>query len=52
MENFRQQVSENPIWKGMVKTALLTHLKDECPHFDDVIQNSSLWTDTLMLCMV
>lgn len=51
MPNFRQQVVDNPFWKGLVKTALITHLGDDCPRFDEILLDDNLWTDTLLSCM-
>ena len=50
-ENFRQQVADNPFWKGLVKTALITYLGEDCPRFDEILQDSNLWTDTLLSCL-
>jgi len=50
MENFRQQVLGNPVWRAMVKTSLITHLEEKCPLFDDIIQDGNLWTEALFKC--
>ena len=52
IENFRQQVMDNPMWKAIVKTALLTRLGDDCPKFDEIIQDSKLFGDALLMCIV
>ena len=49
-ESFRQQVLQNPFWQGLVKTALITKLGDDCPKFEELLQDGGLWSSTLMKC--
>lgn len=50
VESFRQQVLKNPFWQGLVKVSLITHLGDDCPNFDDILQDGGLWSSTLYKC--
>ena len=36
--------------QGLVKTSLITHLGDDCPNFDDIIQDENLWSNILWKC--
>jgi len=50
LENFRRQVAENPIWKGIAKAALITRLGEECPDFDSIVEDGGQWRDALSGC--
>lgn len=50
-ENFRQQVLKSPFWQGLVKASLITHLGEECPNFEELLQDGGLWSSTLQKCI-
>jgi len=51
IQNFRQQVVDNPLWKGLIKTAMITLLGDSCPIFDEIIKDNDLWSFALLNCL-
>jgi len=50
VENFRQLVVNNPFWKGLVKAALITHLGEDCPNVNEMVEDNDLFSSTLLKC--
>mmetsp|Transcript_41379 Transcript_41379/g.47040 ORF Transcript_41379/g.47040 Transcript_41379/m.47040 type:complete len:229 (+) Transcript_41379:82-768(+) len=50
VENFRQMVINNPLWRGLVKAALITRLGEDCPNVNEIVEDNDRFGETLSKC--